>query len=150
MYPENLEAIVVPTGPTYEIGIQRAVAGTKGYLHNDAFGIVFISGSFEGKRFLGSQVDKIYRTLRKGGVPKNDIFLESRSTNTMENVLYACDEINSLGVQKVHVFTDPHHASRFLMLFERAKDKGYVSNNLIVVFLFLFRLCNIFLFKLLR
>jgi uncharacterized SAM-binding protein YcdF (DUF218 family) len=132
MSPKNLEALVVPTGPTYELGIQRAVAGAKEYLQKDSSGLVFISGSFEGKRFLGSQVDKIYRALRRGGVPKKDILIESSSTNTMENVLYACDEINNLGVEKVNVFTDSSHASRFLMLFERAKNEGYVSNNLIV------------------
>ncbi len=132
MYPENLEALVVPTGPTYELGIQRAVAGAKEYLQKDSFGVVFISGSFEGERFLGSQVDKIYRTLRKEGVPKKDILLESSSTNTMENVLYVCEEINNLGVERVNIFTDTLHASRFLMLFERAKNEGYVSNDLIV------------------
>lgn len=132
MYPENLEALVVPTGPTYELGIQRAVAGAKEYLQKDSFGVVFISGSFEGEKFLGSQVDKIYRTLRRDGVPRKDILLESSSTNTMENVLYACDKINNLGIDNVHVFTDSLHASRFLMLFERAKNEGYVSKDLMV------------------
>tara|TARA_Y100000310_G_scaffold160578_1_gene160342 strand:- start:144 stop:632 length:489 start_codon:yes stop_codon:yes gene_type:complete len=132
MCPENLEALVVPTGPTYELGIQRAVAGAREYHQRNSFEVVFISGSFEGEKFLGSQVDKIYRTLRREGIPKEDILLESSSTNTMENVLYACEEINNLEIDKIGVVTDFYHADRFLMLFERAKNEGYVSTNLIV------------------
>jgi len=126
---EDLEAIVVPTGPSYEAGRQRAKGGAEEYSRhpND---VVIISGEFDNGKFIGSQPGKIYRILRKSGVPRRDIILENNSGNTIENVLYTCDEIKEKGINEVTVVSDRSHAARLKMLFGRAKKEGYAPKNL--------------------
>ncbi len=133
---DSLEAIVVPTGPTEEIDKERAKGGAKSYLdhehkdhHHD---VVIVSGEFNKGRFFGSQSNKIYRALRRSGVPREDIILESHSGNTIENVLYTCEILEDKGIHEVTVVTDKGHASRFKMLFERAKKEGYAPRDLVV------------------
>ena len=134
MTGEDLEAIVVPTGPSYEADRQRAKGGASEYHKHEKLphhsDVVIISGEFDKGRFFGSQPDKIYRVLRRNGVPKKDIILENESGTTIENVLYTCDEINKRKIDEVTVVTDALHAERFKMLFKRAQKKGYASKDL--------------------
>ena len=133
----SLEAILIPTGPSDEIGEERAVVGAEQYKrHKDRENhrdVVIVTGEYNGKggRFFGSQSDRIYRELRRSGVPKKSIILEGESEDSMDNVLYTCDEIRKRGdINEITIVSDNLHARRIEMLFGRAKDKGYVSKDL--------------------
>lgn len=123
-----LEAILVPTGPAGKIDEQRALAGAKLYQQNPG-SLVIISGALSGK-FLGSQSDHIYRTLRRAGVPRGQIEIERKSKDTLENVRYTCKILNREGIQAVYVATDKDHARRIGMLFQEAKDEGLIPEGL--------------------
>jgi len=126
---KKLEGIVVPTGPSHEVGSQRASKGFEKYLENPD-NLIFISGEFGQEKFMGSQPMKIYKQMRKAGVPRENFIFESKSRNTQENVLYLSDKIKEKGVNHITIVTDGPHAKRFKMLFDKAKNKGYAPKNL--------------------
>ena len=137
MVNKKLEAIVVPTGPSYEVDSQRANAGIKEY-GEDQSRLVMISGEInekEGKRnFIGSQPMKIYKQMRKAGIPKNHFIFESKSHNTKENVKYICEKLEKLkekeDIKELIINTDKGQAKRFKMLFDIAKKEGFAPQNL--------------------
>jgi uncharacterized SAM-binding protein YcdF (DUF218 family) len=67
--------------------------------------------------------DLIARDLEKLGIPKEDILIENKSTNTLENVLFSKDVIEkSLGLENIHTIiavVKNYHARRALMTLER-------------------------------
>ena len=126
---DSLEAVVVPTGPSLEIDQKRAKNGARKYLQNkDRF--VIISGIYNDGKLHGSQSEKIYRTLREGGVPRERILFEHESEDTLENVLYTSKLAMEKGIKNLIVSTDKPHAKRFKLLFDRAKKKGLAPKDL--------------------
>ena len=126
---KSLEGVIVPTGSSYEADKERARGGIKKY-EEDKSRLVIISGTVDGGKFIGSQPMKIYKEMRKGGVPKENFIFESKSHNTRENVLYTCEKLKEKGIDEVIVVTDKPHAKRFEMLFNKAKKEGYAPKNL--------------------
>src|SRR4030042_5740629 len=89
---ESLETIVIPTGPSYEADRQRTEAGIRKYKENENNSQMLISGKYnDGMCFINSQPIKIYKILRKAGIPRDRIILENKSNSTQENVLYVCE-----------------------------------------------------------
>lgn len=128
---EGLETILVPTGPSHEADRQRAETGIKKYKEDETSRQVMISGKYnDGMCFLKSQPIQIYRTLRKAGIPREKIIMESESNSTQENVLYVCEKIREKGINSLLIATDKPHAKRFKMLFEKAKKRGYAPKEL--------------------
>jgi uncharacterized SAM-binding protein YcdF (DUF218 family) len=134
---KKLEAIVVPTGPSYEADRQRAEGGLRKY-HEDNSRLVIISGEVNEKngerKFIGSQPMKIYKQMRKQGVPRDHFIFESHSHNTQENVRYICEEMDKIKDKKditnIIIVTDEHHAKRFKMLFNKSKKYGLAPKSL--------------------
>jgi len=136
---KSLDAIIVPTGPSYEADRERARAGIKEY-DEDKSRLVIISGEIDlrnGQRnFIGSQPMKIYEQMRQEGVPKNHFIFESKSHNTQENVLYTCEKIKEEekekgeNIKELIIVTDKPQARRFRMLFDKAKKQKYIPKNL--------------------
>jgi len=83
----------------------------------------------EGK-FMGSQPMKIYKEMRKEGVPKENFIFESKSHDTKENVKYTCEKLKEKNINEVTIVTDKPHAKRFKMLFNKAKKEGYAPKSL--------------------
>jgi uncharacterized SAM-binding protein YcdF (DUF218 family) len=72
--------------------------------------------------------DMMAEELKKLGVLKNDILVENKSTNTLENVLFSMQVIDkTLGLQNIHTITavvKNYHACRALMTLRRHISKG--------------------------
>ena len=82
--------------------------------------------------------DVMAMELEKLGVPKKDILIENKSTNTLENVLFSAAIIDKeLGLQNIHTITavvKNYHARRALMTLRKhipkniqLKSAAYVS-----------------------
>lgn len=126
---KKLEAILVPTG-THEADRERAKKGAKYYHeHEDREPEVLVSGSHDVQPFLSSQPGHIYKYLRKGKVPREDIIFEPYSKNTAENVVYSCDVIRKEGIKRIDVVSNPSHLWRFRYLFDKAKDEGLIDKD---------------------
>lgn len=126
---KNLEAIMIPTGPSKKIDEQRALAGVRAYEQNPDR-LVIISGILNNGKFLGSQSSEIYKVLRKAGVPRGQIEIEGKSKDTLETVRYTSEILNKEKIQRLYVATDLDHARRISMLFQRAKYEGLIPENL--------------------
>jgi len=134
---KELEAIVIPTGPSYEIDQQRAEVGIRNY-NEDPSRLVFISGAFNNGEFWGTQPLAIYKKLRKEKVSRENIFFESQSHNTQENVLFLSEKLKEIGIKEdgeinnIIIATDRTHGLRFQMMFNFLKDFGmlpYLFNS---------------------
>jgi uncharacterized SAM-binding protein YcdF (DUF218 family) len=61
----------------------------------------------------------------ESGVPANDILIEEKSHTTYENILYAKQLAETLGVRKVLIVSDPLHMKRALVM---ARDAGLAAD----------------------
>ncbi len=126
---ERLEAIVVLTGPTKEIEMQRAETGVREF-YKDERSLILISGSTDGRYFPGSQPGGIYKRMRKQGVPRESFIFEAKSKNTIGNVKGICEIVKEKEISKLKISTDKSHGNRFKMIFNKAKNLGYVPRDL--------------------
>ncbi len=61
------------------------------------------------------------------GVPSNDIFLESSSTSTYENLLFSQKVVNSAHLNSVIIITEPFHVARTALVAKKLGLKFTVS-----------------------
>ncbi|MBT3643010.1 YdcF family protein [archaeon] len=130
----KLEAIIVPTGPSKEIDMWRALAGVGNFEQKDQTpGIdpyIIISGVYNSGTYEGSQTEYIQNQLRFNGVSKDHIEHESRSRDTRENVIYTGEILHKKNTSLASITTDYWHALRMRMLFKRAIQKGFAPEDL--------------------
>lgn len=125
----GLEVVLVPTGDDQKADMQRANKGARFYrYYSNRF--ILVSGSTDGKCFLSSQPGHIYKCMRKKGVPRSKFLFESKSRNTVENVIYSCKLMKEKGIEGVSVVSNPLHLLRFYLIFNKAKKDKYVDKDL--------------------
>ncbi len=136
MVGSGLEVIAVGTSPTKEIDNQRAIAGARKYYENNQNKKVIISGQmdYEGDwnmyKYGTTQSGKIYRALRKDGVPREKITIESKSKNTRGNVIYSYDLVKDENPEKIVFATDRLHGTRFRLIYWFEKFYNRAKNNI--------------------
>ncbi len=128
----SLDAIIIPTGGDY-LGRAKKAEKEKDKLKEEGYfvisGIVHDEKDPAKKRFLGSQSDKVYRDLRKHGILRSDIEIESESRNTIENIIYSLEKIKKKGGREIGIASYPGHLDRFEKILEKAKEEGIVDNH---------------------
>lgn len=72
--------------------------------------IIFTGGLAQGDIISESEAAKLQAVSSQ--VPERDIFIESQSTNTFENVRYARDIMNANQFDQAVIVSDPHHLKR--------------------------------------
>ena len=124
----TLDAMIIPTGPSYEEDIERTKRALKEHEENkDSYFV--ISGALGDKKLPKSQTENIYRELIKYGVKSSQIFIEGKSRNTVENTVNSLEEIKKRGGKEVGIASYPGHLDRFKDIFERAQKEGIVDKD---------------------
>ena len=128
---QTLDAIMVPTGPSYKIDQERANKAVKeGKGKKDQ--IYLISGRIdkdEKESAKDSQVYGIYKRLREYGIKPVNIKIEGRSKNTLENVLFSLEKLKKMGAKDVGIASNPAHLDRFEYFIKKAKEKGIIGKD---------------------
>jgi len=130
----RLEAIIIPTGPSREVEMWRALTGVGAFQKKDqTAGIdpyIIITGVYNSGKFLGSQTEYIQNHLIFNGVSRDHIEHESRSRNTRENVIYTGEMLQERDTSLASLATDYWHALRMRMLFGKAIKEGFAPEDL--------------------
>ena len=126
---KKLDAIIIPTGPSYEVGRERASVAAKRYAHGKGADYLIISGELGDKELKESQRADIYRTLRSYGIKAGDIRIEGKSENSLENLLYSLKKVKKKGIKRVGIASSPSHLDRFRDIFDAAKKQGLIDKG---------------------
>jgi uncharacterized SAM-binding protein YcdF (DUF218 family) len=126
---QSLDAIIIPIGNIRE-DVERAeqAAQNRDYLKSGERGFYVISGS-PGNNLRGSGTKRIYDTLRGYGIKPNQMRIEGKSQDTIENLLNSLDLLKKKGAKEVGVATNRTHYWRFKEIEERAKREGIISED---------------------
>lgn len=124
---KSLDAIIIPTGPSKEVGVERADRAANEY-ESRGSKIILITGSYE-PNTKNSQRYAIYKELRKYGIKPSDIRVEGHSKNTLENTLNSLKKLKRGGAHKIGIASNPSHLDRFQYIVNRAKKEGIVDKN---------------------
>ena len=135
---QSLDVILIPTG-TFEADILRAETAEKERGALKPHGYFMISGYYPHgnlKGLQGSQDYRIYKHLRENGIVPEEIRVEGKAHDTLENTLYSLKKIKQLvekegkqGSLDVGVTTYPGHFKRFKDAYEKAVRKGMIGKN---------------------
>ncbi len=87
--------------------------------------IIFTGGFFNDSTLSESQVAKTY--AEKMGVKSNDIFIEEKSKNTKENLLFAREILKKEKFSKVLLVSDPIHMKRVSIIAKYFRIEGKPS-----------------------
>jgi len=134
MTKSGLEYVVVATGPSNRIDSQRAKAGSKIYSEEGGRKVI-ISGQmdFEGEwtpgKYPSTQSGRIYKILRKSGVPRKEISVEGRSANTRENVYFSYELVREENPKGFILPMDKYHGARFKTIAWFEKFYGRMQKN---------------------
>jgi|SRR3989344_527262 len=123
---QSLDAIIIPTGPSIEIGKERADIAAEAYKERQAK-LLLISGKDSAKK--DSQRYAIYKELRRYGIKPGEIRIEHASRDTIENILFSLKKIKERGLRDIGIASNPSHLDRFEMIIERAKKEGIIDDN---------------------
>jgi uncharacterized SAM-binding protein YcdF (DUF218 family) len=124
---QSLDAIVIPTGGKYH-NKQRTDAAAQEYLKRGAKKLI-ISGTLEGKPVSESQTAEIYKQLREYGIKPKDMGIESKSKNTLENLLNVLEKLKEKGAKSIGIASNPSHLDRYGYILEQAKKQGIVDKS---------------------
>ena len=124
---KSLDAIIIPTGPSKDVGVERADRAAKEYQERGSK-ILLISGGSE-EDLGNSQRYVIYKELRKYGIKPAEIRVEGQSRNTIENTLNSLKKLKSRGAHEIGIASNPSHLDRFQYIVNRAKKEGIVDKN---------------------
>jgi hypothetical protein len=95
----------------------KNASATPGPVRGYARLLIFTGGYGTGARFSESQVARRYAL--KHGVPDDAILIETRSRNTVQNLVEAKRLMDQHGLHRVIVVSDPLHMARALRLSKR-------------------------------
>lgn len=87
--------------------------------------VITTGGSKPGDRFTEADASAAYLTAR--GVPAAAIVIEPTGSNTVESLAAVSAELDSRGLDRVLIVTDPYHALRSRLIAQDAGLTAYVS-----------------------
>lgn len=124
----TLESVViVATGkPKWED--ERVMYALEDFFENPDEKIL-ISGTKGGKFLLSSQPGKIYRSLRKEGIPRNRFILETESKTTAENAYLICKKLKDEDIGHLKVVSQPTQLWRFRRFFNMSQEAGFLDKD---------------------
>jgi len=126
---QSLDAIVIPTGGSYETDMARADEAVKEYYTGKGAKKLIISGGLGGKPVSKSQRADIYRRLREYRIKPSEMGIEGTSRNTLENLLNVLEKLKKKGAKDVGIASNPSHLDRFEDILEQAKKEGIASKD---------------------
>jgi len=130
-HKKSLDAIIIPTGPSNEIGRERAERAVK---ENEEIDYFLISGNINKpsnvkNRLKGSQQQSIYKELRNHGIKPSEMRIEGKSKDTIENVLNSFEKLKKSGAKDIGISSNPSHLDRFEEIIDRAKKEGIIDKD---------------------
>lgn len=128
---KSLDAIVIPTGPSYEEDIERTERAIKEYKKSGAKYFVISGQKNKGMSLKDTQRAKIYLKLRESGIKPKQMKIEGKSSNTMENLVYTLDLLRKEDKKDypldVGFVSYPGHLDRIEDFYDRAVKNGLVN-----------------------
>lgn len=122
--PNTDAAIVLGAAAWYDdpspVLKERINHGIELYTNGRVDQIIFTGGKGEGAKYAESEVSKSYAVEQ--GVPKSDIYIETKSKFTVENLQYAKALGDQEGFESYTIVSDPLHMKRAMAM---AKDIGF-------------------------
>lgn len=131
---QKLDAIVIPTGGSYETDMARTERAVKRYLPKEegedkGAKNIIISGSLGGKEVSKSQRADIYRRLREYGIKPIEMGIEGESKNSLENLLNTIKKVKKKGAKRIGIVSNPSHLDRYQDILAAAKKEGLVDKD---------------------
>ena len=126
---QSLDAIVIPTGGSYETDMERTDEAVKEYLVKGNAKKLIISGTLGGKPVSESQRADIYRRLRKYRIKPIEMGIEGESKNSLENLLNTIKKVKKKGAKSIGIASNPSHLDRYEDILKQAKKEGIVDKN---------------------
>ena len=124
---QTLDAIIIPTGPSFEIDKERTEKALEEYKREKG-GVFMITGRID-KPVKDSQVYKIYQHLRNSDIKPSQMIVEGKSRNTIENVLFSLEKLKEKSAKDVGISSNPSHLDRFEYIIQKAREEGIVNKN---------------------
>ena len=98
---------------------ERINHGIDLYQNRKVWKLIFTGGQGDSREPTESSAARLYALQR--GVPPGDVLIEQQSQTTYENLLYAKRIVDSYGLRKVLIVSDPLHMKRAVTM---ARDMG--------------------------
>jgi len=127
LYRKNLDAVIIPTGPSINDGFERAHKTGEYYEKGSKIKYFVISGEGE-KHSSEVQRDTIYRELRRHNIKSSKIKIEDKSHDTLENVIYSLKKLKN--AKRIGIVSYPQHLNRFEYIIKKAKEEGIIDKNI--------------------
>jgi uncharacterized SAM-binding protein YcdF (DUF218 family) len=124
---QTLDAIMIPTG-TREADKERTDKAVEEYYLGRGADFLLISGRID-RPIETSQVYDIYKRLKGYGIKQEEVQVEGRSANTLENVLFSLEKLKKRGAKDVGIASNPMHLDRFEYIIEKAKESGIIDRD---------------------
>ena len=105
-------------GETPSLSLSARIDAAEKYIRTHPGVPVILSGG-QGAGEDITEAECMRRALTRRGVAESCLYLEERSTNTRENMLYSCEVLEALGVdpaQRVAIVTSDYHLCRARLL----------------------------------
>jgi uncharacterized SAM-binding protein YcdF (DUF218 family) len=124
---ERFDAVVVLGYPALADGTpsreqrERALEGVREWKRGRA-PVLIVTGGAAHNRWTEAEVEK--RLAVAQGVPAEDVLVEGRSTNTIENAFYTWEIMKAHGWTSAEVVSSPSHLPRASLIFAHYKDLG--------------------------
>lgn len=126
---QGLDAIVIPTGGSYETDMARTDEAVKEYLTGKGAKQLIISGTLGGKKVSESQRADIYRRLRKYRIKPIEMGIEGESKNSLENLINTLKKVKKKGAKNIGIASNPSHLGRYEDILAQAKKEGLVDKD---------------------
>jgi len=123
LYRKNLDAVIIPTGPSIDEGFERAHKTGEYYEKGNKIKYFVISG--EDKKHSSNT---IYRELRRHNIKSSKIKIENKSHDTLENVIYSMKKLKN--AKRIGIVSYPQHLNRFEYIIKKAKEEGIIDKNI--------------------
>ena len=92
--------------------------------------VYVISGAKEKCSLKETQRYEIYRELRRHGIKPEEIILEKKSRNTIENLMDSLELLKKKGARKIGISSNPSHLDRFETILHEAKKEGLIDKEI--------------------
>lgn len=126
---QTLDAIIIPTGPSFEEDEERTERAVKEGTKLKDKGYYVISGEKGLQELKHGQRYNIYKELRKSGIKPSQMIVEGDSRNTLENAVYSLRKLKDRDVRDVGIVSYPGHLDRFKDIIKQAQKEGIVDSK---------------------
>lgn len=97
--------------PAFE---QRILHGVHLYQNGTVQKLLFTGGKVHGRKY--AEADVAYRYAIKKGIPAQDIIVENKATNTIENIRLVKLHLDTTHYKNVYLVTDSIHIKRAVLI----------------------------------